>query len=83
MENGRKIAQSCNRILIECRLTEHGRKPIKNQFGQAEWVATSVWDYPDEPTLVGGLAELFPGFVVKRKVGSADKNRMLFELNIE
>lgn len=80
-ENGRKIAQSCKRILIECRLSERGRKPVKDWLGRVKWVATSVWDYSDETELAKGLAELFPGFLVARNVGYADKNRMLLELS--
>jgi SAM-dependent methyltransferase len=79
-ENGRKIAERCNRILIECRLAEHGRKPVKNRFGKVKWIDTSVWDYPNEEMLAKGLTRLFPGFTVKRKVGNADKNRMLYEM---
>ncbi len=79
-ENGEKIAQRCKRILIECRPVEHGRKPVRDQFGQIDWVTASVWNYQDEAELVEGMQELFPGFVVERKVGYADKNRILFEM---
>lgn len=79
-ENGRKIAESCERILIECRLSEHGRKPVRERLGRVKWMATSVWDYPNETALAKGLSELFPGFAVSRNVGYADKNRMLLEL---
>lgn len=79
-ENGRKIARFCKRILIECRLVEKGRKPVKDWFGRVKWVATSVWKYPDEIALAKGLEQLFPGFVFSRKIGGADKGRLLLEL---
>lgn len=79
-ENGQKIAKGCRRILIECRLTEHGRKPIHTQNGNVKWTDASVWSYPDEASLFQGLEKLFPGFVVSQKVGNADKHRILLEL---
>jgi 2-polyprenyl-3-methyl-5-hydroxy-6-metoxy-1,4-benzoquinol methylase len=79
-ENGQKIAAACKRILIECRLAEHGKKPCVDANGKVRWVKTSVWTYSNENELFAGLSKLFPGFTVVRKVGQSDKNRMLLEL---
>ena len=79
-ENGRKIAESCKRILIECRLAENGKKPIRQHNGKVFWGRTSVWSYPNEDALYEGLSSLFPGFHVARKVGQSDKNRLLLEM---
>ena len=79
-ENGRKIAAACKRILIECRLVEHGKKPCIDPNGKVRWIETSVWSYSNENALFTGLSKLFPGFAVVRKVGQSDKNRMLLEL---
>lgn len=79
-ENGRKIAFACRRILIECRLTESGKKPIFDTNGKVKWVKTSVWDYPDENALFSGMNKLFPGFMVTNKIGNSGKNRILIEM---
>ena len=79
-ENGIKIANACNRILIECRLSEHGKKPKIDSTGKVKWEDTSVWHYQNESELCTGLSKLFPGFSVLRKIGHADKNRMLLEM---
>jgi hypothetical protein len=78
--NCRKIAAACDRVLIECRLSEHGKKPFVDKSGKTKWVETSVWNYPNEEDLFIGLSNLFNGFVVNRKIGNSDKNRMLIEM---
>ncbi|CAM8394440.1 Methyltransferase domain containing protein [Candidatus Methylopumilus universalis] len=78
-DNGIKIANACNRILIECRLHEKGRKPIMKN-GKILWESTSVWDYKEEEDLFKGLMNLFPNFQALRKVGNADKDRILIEM---
>jgi protein-L-isoaspartate O-methyltransferase len=80
-DNGRKIAAACKRILIECRLAEHGKKPYVDANGEVRWMKTSVWNYSDEGAFFTGLSKLFPGFAVVRKVGQSDKNRILLELS--
>jgi hypothetical protein len=79
-ENCLKISESCQRILIECRLHEKGKKPIKNSAGKINWVDTSVWNYCDEDELFSGFSELFPDFKVVRNLGYVDKGRFLLEL---
>jgi 2-polyprenyl-3-methyl-5-hydroxy-6-metoxy-1,4-benzoquinol methylase len=79
-ENGKKIANSCNRILIECRLSENGHKPCKDKNGKTVWTRSSIWNYSDEVSLKEGMSELFPGFCVKRTLGKADRNRYVFEM---
>jgi SAM-dependent methyltransferase len=78
--NGAKVANACNRILIECRLSERGKKPIVATNNRVIWEDTSAWNYPDEQSLYEGLSGLFPGFFVSRKVGQSDKNRVLLEM---
>ena len=79
-ENGRKIAKNCNRILLECRLNEHGKKPINKNFGKVKWIDTSIWNYSNESELINDLEKIFIGFFVNKKIGNVDKNRMLFEM---
>jgi len=78
-KNGAMIADSCNRILVECRLHERGNKPIESDGG-IKWVRSTVWDYDNEDQLRIGLSKLFPMFEVLRNIGSADRDRFLFEL---
>ena len=77
--NGKKIADACDRILIECRLRESGKKPVSNN-GKNKWTKSSTWDYENEEDLMTGLSQLFPGFKVVKNIGYADKNRMILEL---
>lgn len=79
-ENGRKIAAACKRILIECRLAEHGKKPHVDINENVRWIETSAWEYKSDADLYAGLSKLFPGFSVKRNFGQSDKNRMLLEM---
>jgi SAM-dependent methyltransferase len=79
-ENCRKIAAACKRILIECRLTEQGKKPYVDKEGNVKWIETSVWHHPNENALFSDLSKLFPGFAVTRRIGESDKNRLLLEL---
>lgn len=79
-ENGRKIAAACKRILIECRLAEHGKKPCVDANGKVRWMETSVWTYSNENALFTGLSKLFPGFTVAKSIGETGKGRILIEL---
>jgi 2-polyprenyl-3-methyl-5-hydroxy-6-metoxy-1,4-benzoquinol methylase len=79
-ENGVKIANSCKRILIECRLRENGHKPIVSNRGKVKWVRSSIWDYDSENELIKGMEKLFPKFELSRVIGKADKGRFLLEL---
>ena len=79
-ENGIKISKSCNRILIECRLVENGKKPEINKYGKVCWKNSSNWNYNNMSELTKGLENLFPGFNLKTLVGYVDKNRMILEM---
>jgi SAM-dependent methyltransferase len=79
-ENCLKIAKSCRRILIECRLREKGKKPLKDIVGKLSWVDTTMWDYKNEESLFLGLSKLFPKFKVVRKIGKSDKGRIMIEM---
>lgn len=77
--NGKKIADACDRIIIECRLKENGTKPV-SKHGKTKWTRTTIWNYDNEEDLMTGLSHLFPGFKVVKNIGYADKNRMILEL---
>ncbi|MDA7437910.1 methyltransferase domain-containing protein [Candidatus Pseudothioglobus singularis] len=77
--NGKKIAAACDRILIECRLRENGKKPVIDN-GKNKWTKSSTWDYENEEDLLTGLSQLFPGFRVAKNIGYADKNRIILQL---
>jgi len=73
-KNALKIAESCNRIIIECRLVEIGSKPVNG-----EWHKTTKWRYEDIDDLIRGLEKLFPGFSMVKNYGIGDKNRYVLE----
>jgi len=77
ISNGKKIAKNCNRVIIECRLVENGRKP---DLKTREWHATSVWEYKNKEDLFKGLEEYFPSFFVYKDYGAVDKGRRIIEL---
>jgi 2-polyprenyl-3-methyl-5-hydroxy-6-metoxy-1,4-benzoquinol methylase len=72
--NAAKIAAACNRIIIECRLVESGKKP-----NQAAWEQTSKWEYDDVNGMVAGVQALFPGFALKNNYGIGGKKRYILE----
>ncbi len=73
-DNARKVAKSCNRIIIECRLNESGSKA-----NGRKWEKTSGWNYESVDSLTSALQELFPGFSLFRNYGVGDRNRFIFE----
>jgi SAM-dependent methyltransferase len=73
-ESAKKITSSCNRIIIECRSVESGKRPH-----HGTWQKTSTWDYSDIHGLIQGLEKLFPGFVLTRNYGIGGKNRYILE----
>ena len=72
--SAKMIASSCNRIIIECRPVETGKRP-----NNGTWQKTSTWDYGDIHGLIHGLEKLFPGFVLTRNYGIGGKNRYILE----
>jgi 2-polyprenyl-3-methyl-5-hydroxy-6-metoxy-1,4-benzoquinol methylase len=74
LENARKIAAACSRIIIECRLVESGKKP-----GEGNWQETSKWNYNSVDDLIEALQELFPGFLLKKNHGLGGKKRHILE----
>lgn len=72
--NARKVAASCSRIMIECRLVESGKKP-----NQAAWQETSKWNYSSLDDLINALQEIFPGFLLRKNHGMGGKNRYILE----
>lgn len=75
IENARRIADACQRIIIECRLREQGAKPVEGQ-----WIATTAWSFDTVDALTDGLCRLFPGFGLFKNHGQADRERYLIEL---
>lgn len=78
-ENGKKIAQACGRIILECRLVEKGKKPVVVN-GATVWQETSQFDFSSEEELENYLPSLFPGFAKVIKCGYVDKGRIVYEL---
>ena len=74
-ENAKKIAQACNRIIIEARLFENGAQP----YGD-EWVRTSSWNFNDWEEFYTFCETIFPGFKLKNNLGLGSKNRNILEL---
>jgi 2-polyprenyl-3-methyl-5-hydroxy-6-metoxy-1,4-benzoquinol methylase len=73
-ENAKKIANSCNRIILESRLFESGKQP----YGDT-WIDTSKWNFRDVFELVGFCEKIFSGFKLNRNLGLGSKNRYIIE----
>ena len=73
-ENAKKIANSCNRIILEARLFENGKQP----YGDT-WIDTSRWNFRDVAELVEFCENIFTGFKLKMNLGLGSKNRYIFE----
>lgn len=69
-----RIANACQRIVIECRLQEGGMKPVNGR-----WQNTSFWDYDNVEEMVAGLEKLFPRFSLKKNHGQVDRSRYIME----
>ncbi len=75
-KNALKIANACQRILIECRLKESGAKPANS----TDWQRTSSWSFETADELVNYLEFIFPTFRVVKNYGLGDKGRHIYEL---
>ncbi|SCA56296.1 hypothetical protein MTBPR1_20144 [Candidatus Terasakiella magnetica] len=73
--NAKKVANNCNRIIMECRLTERGLKPVGE-----EWIETSRWSFDNVEGLKSYFEEIFPRFIANSDVGLGDRNRYMIEL---
>lgn len=79
IENGEKISESSDRIIIECRLKEDGKKPIlKNN--KTTWEISSSWNFANTDDLHRYLEKLFPFHKVFKNHGKCDKSRYIIEL---
>jgi 2-polyprenyl-3-methyl-5-hydroxy-6-metoxy-1,4-benzoquinol methylase len=78
-ENGKKIARACKRIILECRLVENGKKPVR-KLGGIVWEETSRFNFRTETELKAYLPALFPGFTSIVNRGNVDKGRSIYEL---
>lgn len=73
-ESAKKIASSCNRIIIECRPVESGKRP-----NNGTWQKTSKWDYGDMDSLLYGLERIFTGFSLAKNHGIGGRGRYILE----
>ncbi|MBL7145177.1 MAG: glycosyltransferase, partial [Phycisphaerae bacterium] len=64
------IAQTCNRIILECKLKEHGSKPIGGN-----WTDTSGWEFNSLQELVRYFEVVFKGFKFQDFHGKVDRDR--------
>jgi glycosyltransferase involved in cell wall biosynthesis len=64
------IAQRCNRIILECRLKEHGSKPIGGK-----WTNTSGWEFNSLQELTHYFEVVFKGFKFQNYHGNVDRDR--------
>jgi len=71
----RKITQSCNRIIIETRPFESGKKPI-----DGKWEKSSGWQLDNLDELIRFLCGLFEGFELIKNHGIGGKGRYILEL---
>ncbi len=71
---GEKIAEKCNRIIIENRLCESGTKPINGS-----WQKTTSWYFENIEQLQTHFEMVFPGFKFKKCYGKADRRRYVLE----
>jgi len=79
IENGKKISESCDRIIIECRLKEDGKKPVSKDK-KTIWEISSSWNFTNTDDLHVYLEELFPFHKVFKNHGKCDKSRYIIEL---
>jgi 2-polyprenyl-3-methyl-5-hydroxy-6-metoxy-1,4-benzoquinol methylase len=77
VSNGIKLASACNRIIIECRLKENGKKP---RVDSTAWDNASAWNFGSLESLHRGLENYFPNFKLHRNHGLVDKERYVIEL---
>jgi len=79
IENGKKISENSDRIIIECRLKEDGKKPILKDK-RTIWEISSSWNFANTDDLHSYLEELFPFHKVFKNHGKCDKSRYIIEL---
>jgi SAM-dependent methyltransferase len=80
IENGKKIANACNRIIIETRLHENGSQPIGLN---GEWMNVSAWRFVSLEQLTSTLEKVFPGFKFSKNLGVGSKGRYILEFTNE
>lgn len=78
-QNCINISNSCSRIIIECRLYEYGKKPIKKN-NKIKWIETSKWNFDSLDELYPYLENIFPNFKFIKNHGECDKGRYIIEL---
>lgn len=74
--NAKKIANKCNRIIIECKLKENGSKPVKGK-----WLRSGSWNNLNIDRLIAFLERLFPKFKFKNNFGKVDRDRYILSFD--
>tara|TARA_R110002126_G_scaffold4557_1_gene24094 strand:+ start:2382 stop:3638 length:1257 start_codon:yes stop_codon:yes gene_type:complete len=75
-DNGKKIAASCNRIILETRLNENGSQP---DGPGSSWVNVARWRFSSIGHLTNEVEKVFPGFVFNKNLGLGSKGRYILE----
>ena len=70
VKNAQKIANACNRIIIETKLIEHGAQPHKGY-----WARTSSWNFQSWDEFYKYCERIFPGFKFEKNLGLGSKKR--------
>lgn len=71
---GQTIVRFCDRIIIENRLSEFGRKPVNGV-----WKKTTSWYFEDLSQMTNFFETIFPGFRFAKCYGQADRRRYILE----
>lgn len=74
VRNAKKIANACDRIIIEARLVENGAQPH-----DGEWIRTSAWSFETWQEFYHFCERIFPGFKFEKNLGLGSKNRNICE----
>ena len=75
-ENAKKIVDSCNRFIIECRLHENGTQP---DGPEGEWQQVSAWRFNSLEEMVEVFEAAFPSFKLTKNLGMGSKGRYVLE----
>ncbi|MBT4870366.1 MAG: methyltransferase domain-containing protein [Candidatus Diapherotrites archaeon] len=70
VKNAQKVANACNRIIIEAKLIEHGAQPH-----EGSWVRTSAWNFQSWEEFYEYCERIFPGFKFEKNLGLGSKKR--------
>jgi hypothetical protein len=66
------IRSNCKRIIMECKLQEHGSVPVAGS-----WKATNEWEFSTAEDLIEYIEKLLPPFKLDKKWGQCDRDRYI------